>query len=52
MICQVYGQLQASALAGTQFPVQTGSPKAVTVADPSLSDEQNAFPNALILHFP
>ena len=35
-----------------QPPVQTGSPKALIVADPYISAEQNACPNVLIIHFP
>jgi hypothetical protein len=51
-IGEVYGQLHASADAGMQPPVQTGSPNAVMVADPYISAEQNACPNAVIRHFP
>ncbi len=49
---RIQGQLQASSVAGIQPPVQTGSPKALMVADPYISAEQNACPNALIMHFP
>jgi hypothetical protein len=52
LIRELYGQLQADADAGTQPPVQTGSPELLIVTDPPCSAEQNACPNALIMHFP
>jgi len=52
LIRELYGQLQADADAGTQSPVQTGSPEILKVIDPPCSAEQNACPNALFLHCP
>lgn len=48
----LYGQIQASADASTQWPVQTGSPEMLMATDPFSSEEQNACPNALIMHIP
>jgi hypothetical protein len=52
MMQKHYGQLQADADAGTQPPVQAGSPELVKVIDPSGTAEQNARPKALIWHSP
>jgi hypothetical protein len=52
MIRKLYGQLQADADAGTQPPVQMGSPELLKVIDPSCIAEQNAWPDTLILHLP
>ena len=46
------GQMQASAAVGTHSPVHTGSPMASMVTDPCITEEQNAWPNALFMHFP